>query len=317
MHEVNRQRKDLAEKPKVIVICGPTGIGKTSVAIRMARHFGGEIVSADSMQIYRFMDIGTAKPDASERKAALHHLIDIVDPDTHFDAAQFAHMASGIIAGICRRQRIPIVAGGTGLYIKTLIHGIFQQHPADKGIRSELKNLAKEKGLPFLFEQLKNCDPAASLRIHPNDEFRIIRALEVFKISGKPISDHHQRHRFTNQPFQTLKIGLFLDRPALYDRINRRVDTMIEQGFIEEVKDLLGRGYSADLKSMNAIGYRHVVELITGQCSLQDAMDTMKRDTRRYAKRQMTWFRTDPEIIWVESDDHETILEHARRFLKT
>ncbi len=304
------------KKPKVIIICGPTGIGKTSVAIKIAEAVKGEIISADSMQIYRHMDIGTAKPAPAELTRARHHMIDIINPDEHFDAALFSGIAHDKVLNLDARRIVPIVAGGTGLYIKALIHGLFGADPADPDVRMKLKEEANAYGADFLYERLNENDPDAAERIHPNDTYRIIRALEMVETTGKTISKHHGEHRFADNRYKVLKIGLQMEREALYDRINQRVDVMIEKGLVDEVRDLLERGYSQGLKSMQSIGYRHMVDYIKGRVLLDETIRTLKRDTRRYAKRQMTWFNADPEIVWTKPDQAEDIMLRIENFLQ-
>jgi len=301
-------------KPKVIIICGPTGIGKTSVAIKIAEAINGEIISADSMQIYRHMDIGTAKPAPAELAMARHHMIDIVNPDEHFDAALFSGIAHDKVLKLDKERIIPIVAGGTGLYIKALIHGLFSADPADPDTRIRLRGEADAHGTGFLYKRLAESDPVAAGRIHPNDTYRIIRALELTEATGKTISKLQGKHRFADKRYKVLKIGLQMEREALYDRINQRVDVMIEKGLVNEVRGLLERGYSQDLKSMQSIGYRHMVDFIKGRVLLDETIRTLKRDTRRYAKRQMTWFNADPEIVWTKPDHAEDIMLHVKDF---
>ena len=305
----------VSEKPKIIVICGPTGIGKTAVGIELARKLGGEIISADSMQIYRHMDIGTAKPTPEELAQIEHHMIDIVDPDEDYDAVQFSKQARDRMAEITNANLIPFVVGGTGLYIKALLHGLFQSKPVDSKIRNRLKQEAEENGSVFLFERLKKNDPAAADRIHPKDSYRIIRALETIESSGKTISEHHQNHGFEDEPFNALKIGLRRDREKLYERIDHRVDLMIQAGLVEEVKKLLAMGYSAELKSMQSIGYRHVVGFLAGSLPWDECLRTLKRDTRRFAKRQFTWFGADRDIIWQAPEDVKDIISLAGKFI--
>jgi tRNA dimethylallyltransferase len=289
-------------KPKVIVICGATGIGKTSVGIELAQKFGAEIVSADSMQIYRHMDIGTAKPSPAELSRVPHHMIDIVNPDEDYDAVQFSKQARDRIAQIAGRGRIPFIVGGTGLYIKALLHGLFKSRPVDPGIRSRLKQEAEDTGSQALHERLQQLDPDTAARLHPNDSYRILRALETIESSGKSISELHREHGFEDDPFDALKIGLQMDRQRLYDRIDRRVDLMIEAGLKQEVTTLLAMGYGAELKSMQSIGYRHVVEFLAEKLSWDECLRTLKRDTRRFAKRQFTWFGVDDRIQWYAPD---------------
>ena len=304
------------EKSKIIVVCGPTGIGKTSTGIEIAGVFNGEIISADSMQVYRYMDIGTAKPTPDERARVHHHLIDIIDPVESFDAAQFAKSAHKVIIELQGRGITPFVVGGTGLYIKALVHGLFRAKTADKNIRIRLKKEAVVRGTDFLYKRLSECDPDSTERIHPNDTYRIIRALEIYETTEKAISKYHREHKFADSPYKVLKIGLQINREALYDRINRRVDAMIDAEFVDEVKGLLEKGYSADLKSMQAIGYRHMIDFIKERISWDEALRTLKRDTRRYAKRQLTWFRADPEIVWVEPEQVKDIHGLIKSFLR-
>jgi tRNA dimethylallyltransferase len=301
-------------KPKVIVICGPTGIGKTAVSLRLAEKLGGEIISADSMQIYRYMDIGTAKPTADEQNHILHHLIDIVDPDEDFDAVRFAKMARQKVMQLHQRGVMPLVVGGTGLYIKALLQGLFQSNPADPKIRERLIQEAAENGSSRLYDRLKAVDPDTAERLHPNDAYRIVRALETIESTGRSISGHHQDHGFADEPFHALKICLQMDRQKLYDRIDRRVDLMIEAGFLDEVQKLLGMGYTADLKSMQSIGYRQVVDFIEGQLPWDECVRTLKRDTRRYAKRQFTWFGADQQIQWYEPGQLNDIIRLIKGF---
>ena len=292
--------KSATVKPKIIIICGPTAIGKTTVAIDLAQYFEGQIIGADSMQVYKYMDIGTAKPTAEEQGRVLHHMIDIVEPDEPFDAAQYAEWARAKIIALDQQKITPFVVGGTGLYIKALVYGLFDEKVSDPKVRARLKAEAETRGIEYLYERLSRMDPATAARLHPNDSYRILRALEVVATTGQAISVHHQKHGFLERPFEILKIGLNLDRTLLYERINRRVDAMIAAGFLQEVKDLLARGYSADLKSMQSIGYRHMVDFIDGRFSWAECVRTLKRDHRRYAKRQLTWFGADPEIIWKD-----------------
>ncbi|OEU74433.1 MAG: tRNA (adenosine(37)-N6)-dimethylallyltransferase MiaA [Desulfuromonadales bacterium C00003093] len=302
-------------KPNVIVICGPTALGKTAVALELARVFNGEIIGADSMQIYRYMDIGTAKPTPYEQASIPHHMIDIVDPDESFSAMQYAKMAHEEIMKLHAQGITPFVVGGTGFYIKALVHGLFMARPVDTDIRMRLKEEAAVHGAVSLHKRLSKCDPDAAERIHPNDTYRIIRALEIYETTGKSISKYHSEHGFADRQLKVLKIGLHINRNLLYDRINRRVDAMIEAGLVDEVKGLLGMGYSENLKSMQSIGYRHMVDFIKGRLSWDETLRTLKRDTRRYAKRQMTWFRSDSEIVWREAEQLSDIRGLIKDFL--
>ena len=301
--------------PRIVVITGPTAVGKTGAAIELALRFNGEIISADSMQIYRHMDIGTAKPDAVQRSRVVHHMIDLADPDEMFDARRFSSQARELIAAISERRKLPFVVGGTGLYIKALLRGLFESLPRDSNIRSRLKADAMQIGTSGLHERLKTVDAEAAEKIHPNDAFRIIRALEVFELTGKPISYHHQEHGFRNPFYPALKIGLLMDRDLLYRRIDERVDAMVAEGLLEEVQGLLEKGYSADLNSMQSIGYRHMADFIQGKMDWEQTLVLLKRDTRRYAKRQMTWFGADREIRWLEADQWPKAIEWIEAFL--
>jgi len=303
-------------RPKIIVIAGATGIGKTGLSLQLAEAFRGGIVSADSMQIYRLMDIGTAKPDPAERRRAPHYMLDVADPDDPYDAARYAKEARGCIAELHRAGRLPLVVGGTGFYIKALLQGLFEARPASDEVRERLREEVRQSGSRELYERLSACDPETAGRIHPNDAYRIIRALEVYELTGRPMSAWQQAHGFADAPFEALKICLHIDREVLYERIDQRVDQMVAQGLVEEVRGLLNRGYSPDLKPMQALGYRHMVEYIQGSVSRAEAIRLMKRDTRRYAKRQLIWFKKDTEFIWMAPDDVGAIRSRIADFLE-
>lgn len=289
--------------PPVVVLCGPTGVGKTAYAIKLARAFGGHIVGADSMQVYKYMDIGTAKPSAGQRRQVPHYMIDIVEPDADFSAGGYARMAEEVLSRLHRNNIPPFLVGGTGLYIKACLRGLFREGPADDALLRQLRTEAEEKGTACLHERLKACDPESAGRISPNDIFRIARALELFAVTGRPASEHIRSHRLARPRYAALKICLYLDRDELYRAIDARVDAMLESGFEDEVRRLLDKGYGADLKSMQAIGYRHMTQFLRGQLSRQEMQDAMMRDTRRYAKRQLTWFRGDPDMVWVHKQE--------------
>jgi len=305
----------VSNKPKIIIICGPTGIGKTGVGINLAEKFGGEIIGADSMQIYRHMDIGTAKPTTEERRRVAHHMVDIVDPDEDFDAMQYSERARTTIAELNRQSRLSFVVGGTGLYIKAMLHGLFQSEPVDPKIRNRLKQELEQSGSHCLYERLEQIDPDTAGRLHPNDSYRIIRALETIESSAESISKHHQNHGFEEAPFNALKIGLRKDREKLYERIDQRVDMMIQAGLVEEVQKLLARGYSPELKSMQSIGYRHIVGFLGGSLAWDECLRTLKRDTRRFAKRQFTWFGADRAISWQTPTDVKDIISLVGKFI--
>ncbi len=302
-------------KPRIVIICGPTGIGKTTVAMHLARRFSGEIVGADSMQIYRYMDVGTAKPTPAEQAHVKHHMIDIVDPDAHFNAAMYEKLGRERVDQIHKAANSVFVVGGTGLYIKALVAGLFKSRPTDVKIWKRLNSEVDKQGIAPLYQRLEQADPEAARRIHPNDAYRIVRALELFESTGKTISAFHGEHGFSDTPFKTLKIGLHTARETLYDRIDQRVLQMVDEGLLSEVEALLERGYGSELKSMQALGYRHMIGFIQKQLPWEETIVAMQRDTRRYAKRQMTWFRTDPEVVWHTPDESERIGERIATFL--
>jgi tRNA dimethylallyltransferase len=302
------------EKPKVVVITGPTASGKSSLAIDLALHFGAEIVNADSMQVYRGMDVGTAKPTITERRGVPHHLLDVADPDEDFDAAKYRSLGIPILHDIASRNKISLLVGGTGLYIKSLLSGLFECPPADPELRDELRRIWEARGPAYLYERLKSFDPESARKIHRNDRSRIIRALEVYSLTRQPFSSLIRRHGFKDQPFHTLKICLQVDRPQLYDRINRRSVFMIEAGLVAETERLIMKGYTPDLKPMNSLGYRHIRKFLDGEYDLDEAILQLQRDTRRYAKRQVTWFRADPEMVWIEPDDLAGFIQRIGAF---
>jgi tRNA dimethylallyltransferase len=299
-------------------IVGPTAVGKSSIAIQIAEQLGAEIVNADSRQVYRGMSIGTAKPRADELRRVPHHLIDIRDPDRPLDVAEFAALARAAIAEIATRGRPVLIVGGSGLYLRAIRGGIFPAPPASPEIRARLAGLADQYGVGHLFERLCEIDHEAASRIKPKDLQRIVRALEVYEQTGVPISEHQRHHRFAEHPFQTLTVGLTLPRESLYETIDRRFDTMVEEGLVGEVRMLLAKGYSrtGPLASavmldnerrapaalpLSTIGYREIAGFLRGEIGLPEAIARAKRTSRRLAKRQLTWFRADPEIIWFDA----------------
>ncbi len=288
------------EKTRLVIVQGPTASGKSALALELAERIGGEIVNADSMQVYRGMDIGTAKPSQEERRRVPHHLYDIVDPNVNFTAADFREHASRAITEIERRGKRIILVGGTGLYIRILTQGLVDSPGGDDNIRRELEDQAHSEGLESLHRRLAAVDPVAAARLHPNDGVRIVRALEVFLLTGRPLSAFQEEHHFADEPYRCLKIGISVERELLYRRVEERVDRMIAEGFVEEVKGLLSAGYPATLKAMGSIGYREICAHLAGEFSFDEAVRLIKQNTRQYAKRQMTWFRRDSEIIWVE-----------------
>lgn len=297
------------DKPKILILVGPTAIGKSRVALMIAEKFKGEIVNGDSMQVYRYMDIGTAKPSEKELGRVRHHLIDIRNPDEDFDAARFRDEASKAITDIKDRGLIPIVVGGTGLYIKALTEGVFNAPPVDKELRERLRREAEESGISVLYNRLTDVDQEAAARIPPNNTHRVIRALEIFYQTGRPISQYQREHAFSERPYNSLKIGLYRKRETIYKNIDDRVESMIKAGFVDEVERILKMGYSHGLKAMQAIGYAHICNHLQGEYDLEEAIRLIKRDTRHYAKRQMTWFGRDHDIRWFDMSE-EVCLEH-------
>jgi len=302
-------------RSQIIIICGPTGVGKTSFAIRLAREFGGHIVGADSMQIYRHMDIGTAKPTTEEKSAVPHHMVDIVDPDQSFDAAAYGERAGLIIQTLLSNKTVPFVVGGTGLYIKALQYGLFESRTSDMKVRTLLKAQLAEQGTAAMHARLTIQDPQSAARIHVNDVYRILRALEVIALTGQPISAHQQAHGFRQARYSALCIGLDMPRPQLYARIELRVDAMIAEGLLKEVRGLLARGYDPGLKSMQSLGYRHMIDFIQGRTDWEQTIAALKRDHRRYAKRQLTWFRADPTIQWLAPDQVADAKDMVKAFI--
>lgn len=288
------------EKPRLVVICGPTASGKTALALELAQRFPIEVISADSRQVYREMDIGTAKPTAAERESVPHHLIDVVDPDEEFTAANFVEQGRRLVFDILSRAKLPFVVGGTGLYIRSLTEGLLDAPGGNEAVRSELWELEKKEGEGALHRLLQQKDPVLAARVHPRNTVRIIRALEVLALTGQPLSQLQSLHAFSDRPFETLKIGLNPDRDELCRRIDSRVEIMLESGLLDEVKGVLERGYSPQLKSLQTIGYRECIRHLEGELSLEEAVSLIQRETRRYAKRQLTWFRRDNSTIWVD-----------------
>jgi len=288
-------------KQKIIVIAGPTAGGKSQVALELAPRIDAEIIVADSVQVYRYMDIGTAKPTSRDRDLVPHHLLDIVDPDESFGAGAFRDLAHTVVAKIQRNKKNILVCGGTGLYIKALTRGLFRGPGKDEPLRQNLRAQEAERGEGYLYNELKKIDPRSAQRIHPKDTFRIIRALEIFHLTGTPPSQHYSAHAFQDTRYEYVQIGLQWDRTDIYERIEKRCDQMVADGLVEEVRSLRSRGYHSGLKSMQSLGYRHIGTFLDGHTTLEEAVSTMKRDTRRYAKRQLTWFRADPSVIWVDN----------------
>jgi len=302
-------------KPRLIIFAGPTGVGKTGLALQLASAAGGEILSADAMQVYRFMDIGTAKPTSEQRSLVKHHLLDVADPDEPFNAALFIKQAQPVIGALHAERKPIFVVGGTGLYIRALLGGLFDGPQADETLRASYREALSAHGPAYLYEKLKRKDEQAARRINPHDAVRIMRALEVFEISGQSIVEQQRQHHFGQRRYDYLKIGLMMERQPLFDRIGQRTDQMMTGGFVEEVRHLLALGYAASLKPMQSLGYRHLARYLEGLHDLPAAIAAIKRDTRRYAKRQMTWFGSDREMIWFKPDERDAIAKTVASFL--
>ncbi len=295
---------------------GPTGVGKSEVGKAVALAVHGEIISADSLQVYRYLDIGTGKPALEDRQKVPHHLMDILDPDEEFNVALFRDHALRAEEDIRSRGKSTIVCGGTGLYIKALIHGLFVGPGRIEEVRKGLEEEMKKNGVGYLYDRLKQVDPDSAEKIHPHDRQRILRGLEVFGHSGTEISRWQGKHGFKETSFDTFKIGLNRDRIELYGLIERRCEEMMARGLVGEVEGLVARGYGLDLKPLLSVGYRHVGRHLLGEKSFDEAFSLIKRDTRRLAKRQLTWFRADQEIFWFHPENQKKeIIEAARGFL--
>lgn len=290
-------------KKNIVIVAGPTASGKTACGIEIAKRLNGEIISADSMQIYKHMDIGSAKPTLEEMDGIPHHMIDVVSPDEEFSVALFRELSEKYIDDISSRGKLPIIVGGTGLYINSITYPLdFTDVAYDLEYREHLEKLAVEKGNQYIHEMLKDIDYESYERIHPNNTKRVIRALEVYKNTGKPISLYQKESQKRDIDYNVAYIGLTMDRTKLYDRINKRVDKMFDMNLIGEVKNLLEMGYNKNMNSMQGIGYKEVIDYINGLYTLTEVKDIIKQSSRRYAKRQLTWFRRESRIHWVNID---------------
>lgn len=288
------------KKKPLIILTGPTAVGKTKASIGLAKAVDGEIISADSMQVYRHMDIGSAKIKPEEMEGIPHHLIDVLEPDDEFHVVKFQQLAKKAMREIWERGHIPIVTGGTGFYIQALLYDIdFDENEKEDACRKELEAYAREHGAEALHEKLALVDPASAEMIHPNNIKRVIRALEFYEQTGKRISEHNETQRQRESPYAFAFFVLTDDRAHLYERINRRVDQMIEEGLVNEVQALKDKGYTKQLVSMQGLGYKEILDYLDGNCTLEEAIYTIKRDTRHFAKRQLTWFKRERDVIWI------------------
>ena len=307
-------------KKPLIILTGPTAVGKTSLSIGLAKKIGGEIISADSMQVYKGMDIGSAKITRQEMQGVRHYLIDELSPKEEFNVVRFQEYAKRYIQEIYARNKIPVLTGGTGFYIQSVLYDIdFTETEENQEYREYLEGLAKEKGPQFLHEELRKVDPGSADQIHANNVKRVIRALEYFKETGEPISKHNEEERKKASPYNFVYFVLNDRRDILYDRINQRIDKMLENGLVEEVKRLKEEGCTRDMVSMQGLGYKEILDYLDGRCTLDEAVYILKRDTRHFAKRQLTWFKRERDVIWVNKDEfsysEESILEEMESIL--
>jgi tRNA dimethylallyltransferase len=300
----------------IVIVLGPTAVGKSRVAVDLALRFGGEVISGDSIQVYRGFDIGTDKPPAASRRGVRHHLIDIVGPEVQFTAADFVREALKAAGEITSRGHLPLIVGGTGLYIKALVDGLFPGPGRNPALRAALEATAQEEGLDSLFRRLQTIDPEYAQKIRSRDRVRIIRALEVHAATGLPISEHFRRTESPVRGRNVLRLGLRLERDALYRRIDDRVEQMFERGLVEEVRGLLERGVAENAPPFRALGYSHVLRLLRGEVSREEALASTKADTRHYAKRQTTWFRKMDDVAWFSPDDGPALEEHIQNHLQ-
>lgn len=307
----------MTKKIPLVILVGPTAIGKTEVSIEIAKKLNGEIISADSAQIYKYMNIGTAKIKEEEKEGIPHYLIDIVNPDEEFTVADYKELATKYVEDIYNRGKTPIVVGGTGLYVNSLVYDLnFIDVPPRDEFREKCNKIADEYGNKYIYNKLKEIDPNSSNRINVNDRKRIIRALEVYNETGKPMSRFYKDSRKCNEKYNVIIMGLTMERKVLYNRINSRVDKMIEEGLIEEVKQILDMGYSEELNSLKALGYKEIILYLKGEKTLDETLTLLKRNTRRFAKRQLTWFRKDEKIKWINLDDFKNKYEVINYIIK-
>lgn len=310
----------MKNRENLFILLGPTAIGKTDISIDLAKRMNGEIISADSMQIYKYMDIGSAKVTKEEMQGVKHHLVDFLYPDEEFTVANYKSMANQLITEINNKKKLPIIAGGTGLYINSLVYDLnFTKVAPNEEFRKRLENIAEEKGNEHLHRKLENIDEESSMKISVNDQKRIIRALEIYEVTGKTMSEYNKDFRKPVEEYNLVMIGLNMDRARLYERINLRVDIMIEEGLVEEVKAILSRGYDKDLVSMKGIGYKEIIMYLDNILTLEESIELIKQKSRNYAKRQLTWFRRDDRIKWIDLDDYsekETLTKEIIEYTK-
>lgn len=300
---------------QILVVAGPTASGKTSLAVRLAKAYGGEVISADSMQIYQHMNIASAKPTEEEKQGIPHHLLDFISPFEPFSVADYVKLAREKIQEILSRGNLPIVAGGTGLYISSLVDNIeFAEEVPDPMVRNRLFEEAEKNGIEPLYARLQAIDPEAAAAIHPNNQKRVIRALEIYETTGLTMTEQNARSRMTPAPFSSFMLALCPPRELLYERINQRVDAMVDEGLFEEAKSLMEMGLTRDMQSMQGIGYKEAFDYLQGTLSKEDCIEEIKRATRRYAKRQLTWFRRDARYHWVNPQEETSMMAAMEAF---
>ncbi len=300
-------------KTKLICLLGPTAVGKTEIALQLAQHLDAEIVSVDSRQIYRQMDIGTAKPTSEEQEAARHHLIDCVDITTTFSVADYQSLADAAIADVQNREKQVLLVGGAGLYFRAIVDGLFEGPGADVSLRKQLEQEASQHGVDVLHARLRACDPVSADRIHPNNLIRVIRALEIYELTGTPMSEHQRQWDQEDQRYPFIAYGLTLPREMLYRRIEHRIDIMLANGLIAEVESLLASGYSRDTFALQSFGYKELIAYLDGKCTYIEAIEELKQNTRRFAKRQLTWFRKDKRIKWLDRKSTPDVVAYIMR----
>lgn len=309
------------EKRPLIILTGPTAVGKTKASIGLAKAVGGEIISADSMQVYKHMDIGSAKIRKEEMDGVPHHLVDILEPDEEFHVAKFQQLAKEAMQDIYSRNHIPIIVGGTGFYIQALLYDIdFTEGEEDTSYREEMEAFAREHGAEALHDRLRQVDPRSADTIHANNVKRVIRALEFYHQTGSPISQHNEQERQKESPYRFAYFVLNDERARLYERIDKRVDQMMEEGLLAEVEELKKLGFTKEMVSMQGLGYKEILDYLDGACSLDEAVYILKRDTRHFAKRQLTWFRREKDVVWIPKNEYnyeeEKVLQAMLAVLK-
>jgi len=302
----------MKDKQPLLVIAGPTASGKKTAALEIAERFNGEIVSADSRKVYRYLDIGTAKPSEADRERVRHHLIDIAEPDEPFSAGSWVSCASEAVEDILSRDRLPILSGGTGFYIKSFREGLSEGMASDSAVREKLDREAAESSSKAMHEKLREIDPMRAAELAPNDSFRVLRALEVYYASGTSFTEARQSQRLIGGDYHYMTIGISMERERLYQRINERVDLMIKAGLTDELKSVLARGYSRELVSLDTVGYKEWFDWLDGLASFDDCLELVKRNSRRYAKRQLTWFKGQEDVTWIDFSDDESRLSLNR-----